>query len=277
MLSFSSFPFFWKKKKKKWVKFYFHLSTNIQSTLVISRFKGLSEILRDICTSTYQNCKVEINRRTTFHKYEIFLTWICNLTPEDRDILKILWNRGEIAPYEQFFLFSTIFCYLLLDIPVKTRTRLSLRDKRLFEKTSVDCIWRTIFTLHIRTNMPEWNMSSFRLIFSLAVSSGSTEFAIQPVFFRHFISLSLKIFWFKVLDNFGKELKFPNTLGNYGIPCWQMSGRQTSYVSIVSENRDWSFDICNELMEPFRMNDAYSKSSLLLPAIRNSITCPKFV
>ena len=37
-----------------------------------------------------------------------------NLTPEVRDISKILWKRGEIAPKEQFLLFSTIFCYLLL-------------------------------------------------------------------------------------------------------------------------------------------------------------------
>ena len=36
----------------------------------------------------------KINRTTTFHKY------ICKLTPEVRDILKILWNRGEIAPLE---------------------------------------------------------------------------------------------------------------------------------------------------------------------------------
>ena len=42
-------------------------------------------------------------RTTTFNKY------ICNLTPELRDILKILWKRGEIAPQEQFLLFSTTF------------------------------------------------------------------------------------------------------------------------------------------------------------------------
>ena len=33
-----------------------------------------------------------INRTTTFNK------WICNLTPEVRDNLKIFWKRGEIAP-----------------------------------------------------------------------------------------------------------------------------------------------------------------------------------
>ena len=61
-------------------------------------------------------------------------------------MLKILWKRGEIAPEEQFLLFSTIFCYLMLDFYVKTRIRFSLRDKRLFEITKVeitrvDCIF----------------------------------------------------------------------------------------------------------------------------------------
>ena len=59
--------------------------------------------------------------------------------------MKILWKRGEIAPWEQFLLFSTIFCYLLLDFHVQVGTRFSLRGKRLFEIgevdiTRVDCI-----------------------------------------------------------------------------------------------------------------------------------------
>ena len=45
---------------------------------------------------------------------------------------------GEIAPQEQFLLFSTIFCNLILDFYAKTRTRFSLRDKRLFEITEVE-------------------------------------------------------------------------------------------------------------------------------------------
>ena len=53
-------------------------------------------------------------------------------------MLKILWKRGEIAPEEQFFLLSTIFCYLMLDFYVQTRIRFSLRDKRLFEITEVE-------------------------------------------------------------------------------------------------------------------------------------------
>ena len=59
----------------------------IQSTPVISNSKGLSEILRDIRTSTYQGCRIKekIIRTTTFNKY----TRICNWTLEVRDILKI--------------------------------------------------------------------------------------------------------------------------------------------------------------------------------------------
>ena len=52
-------------------------------------------------------------------------------------MLKILWERGEIAPEEQFLL-STILCYLILDFYVKTRIRFSLRDKRLFKITEVE-------------------------------------------------------------------------------------------------------------------------------------------
>ena len=70
--------------------------TNIQtqSTLVISNSKGLSEILRDIRTSTYPSCRIEekLIRTTKFNKY------VSNWTLEFRDILKILWKRGEIAP-----------------------------------------------------------------------------------------------------------------------------------------------------------------------------------
>ena len=48
-------------------------------------------------------------------------------------------ERGEIA-------LSTIFCNLIIDFFVKTGTRFSLRDKRLFEITEVeitrvDCIF----------------------------------------------------------------------------------------------------------------------------------------
>ena len=71
----------------------------LKSTLVISKSKSLSEILQDIRISTYQICRIEekINRTTTFN------ILVCNLTPEVRDILKILWKRGEIAPISSLF------------------------------------------------------------------------------------------------------------------------------------------------------------------------------
>ena len=66
----------------------------IQYTLVISNSKELSEILRDTRTWAYQILKIEekIIQTTTFNNF------ICNWTLEVRDISKILWKRGEIAP-----------------------------------------------------------------------------------------------------------------------------------------------------------------------------------
>ena len=60
----------------------------IESTLVISNSRGLSEILRDMRTSTYQICRIDekLIRLTTFNKY------MCNWTLEVRDILKILFS-----------------------------------------------------------------------------------------------------------------------------------------------------------------------------------------
>ena len=72
----------------------FDVNTLIQSTFVISNSKALSEILRDIRTSTYQICRIEEKKiicLTTFNKF------ICNWTLKV-DILKILRKRGEIAP-----------------------------------------------------------------------------------------------------------------------------------------------------------------------------------
>ena len=75
------------------------------STLVISNSKGLSEILRDIRSSTYQICRIEekIIRTTSFNKY------ICNWTLEVRYIENIVeksrnCSLGAISP-----LFHNIF------------------------------------------------------------------------------------------------------------------------------------------------------------------------
>ena len=77
-----------------------------------------------------------INRTTTFNK------WIYNMTPEVRNIYKIMWKRGEIR--SNFSSFPQYFFYLFLDFHVKIGTRISLRYKRLFEIrevkiTRVDC------------------------------------------------------------------------------------------------------------------------------------------
>ena len=112
----------------------------IQSTLVISKSKRPSQTLRDIWTSTYQIYSIEEKTIWTTNFYK----W--NLTPLNRNVYwKYCEKRGEIAPQEQFLLFSTIFYNLILDFCVITRTRFFLRDKRLFEITEVeitrvDCI-----------------------------------------------------------------------------------------------------------------------------------------
>ena len=113
-----------------------YICQKIYSRLSLSRSprESLKYFKISVPRHNYQICRIEekINQTTIFHK------WICNLTPEVRDILKILWKRGEIAPEEQFLLFSTIFCYLLLDFHVKTGTRISIRDKRSFEISEVE-------------------------------------------------------------------------------------------------------------------------------------------
>ena len=87
----------------------------VQSTLVISNSKGLSEILRDIRTSTYQICRIEekIIRITTFNKY------ICNWTHEVRDIFKKYCGKEEkLLLRSNFSSFPQYFFYLLLDFHV---------------------------------------------------------------------------------------------------------------------------------------------------------------
>ena len=101
---------------------------SLQSTLVISNFKGISEILPDILTSTYQNCRIKekINKKTTINKC------IYNWTLEIRDILKILWKRGAISPFFHNILLPVVRFSSLGGI------RFSLRDKRLFEISDVE-------------------------------------------------------------------------------------------------------------------------------------------
>ena len=50
---------------------YGFFETMVQSTLVISKSKELSEILRDIRTSTYQICKTEEKNKSNNHILEM--------------------------------------------------------------------------------------------------------------------------------------------------------------------------------------------------------------
>ena len=82
-------------------------------------------------------------------------------------MLKILWKGGEIAPGEQFLLFSTIFYNLILDFCVITGTRFFLRDKRLFEITEVeitrvDCNCK--FKRCLKTNNSKSSLTSLKFI-----------------------------------------------------------------------------------------------------------------
>ena len=51
----------------KLLLFNVHIHIHVQSTLVISNSKGLSETLRDIRTSTYQSCRSEENNKSNNH------------------------------------------------------------------------------------------------------------------------------------------------------------------------------------------------------------------
>ena len=64
--------------------------------------------------------------------------FICNLTPLHKIyILKLFWKREKLLLKSNFSSYPQYF-YLLLSFYVRTGTRISLRDKRLFEITEVE-------------------------------------------------------------------------------------------------------------------------------------------
>ena len=104
LLSSSEFPL------KALSKFVAHCILNLYySRLSLSRIPRDSlkyfeiSVLRHI---RFAELMKKLIRLTTFNKY------LCNWTLEVRDILKILWKRGEISPF-----FHNIF-YILLDFHV---------------------------------------------------------------------------------------------------------------------------------------------------------------
>ena len=131
---------------------------------------------------------------------------MCNLTPKLRYILKILWKRGEIAPKEQFLLFFTIFCCLLVALCVKTWARFSLRDKRLFEIsefeiTRVDCT--------IKQSHAEQMASGVELTdFSIKVGNYSWLSLSRPRLSRITAYLEVKIWSLPIHENLTTDGKY---------------------------------------------------------------------
>ena len=95
-------PLYLHVNENSWLWYYMIYSDlffYLQSTLVISKSKGLSEILWDIHISTYQNCRIKekINWTTTFNKC------ICDWTWNSRYIENIVETRrkcsfGAVSP-----------------------------------------------------------------------------------------------------------------------------------------------------------------------------------
>ena len=88
-----STAFSWAAKEKEMRKK--QRQKHIQSTLVILEVQGTlwnTSRYPYLDISDLQNWEKKINGTSSFQK------WICNLTPEVRDILKILWKSGEISP-----------------------------------------------------------------------------------------------------------------------------------------------------------------------------------
>ena len=72
---------------------YFYFITYSQLSLSQSPRDSLKHFEKAIPQHIrFAELRKTINQTTTFNKR------ICNLAPEVRDIMKILWKRGEIAP-----------------------------------------------------------------------------------------------------------------------------------------------------------------------------------
>ena len=114
---------------------YYICGFKIQSTLVISNSKELSEIFRDIRTSTYQICRIEekLIRLTTLNKYIYII--------EVRDILKYcekeekLLLRSNFSSFPQYVLYVVRVSCLGRDQIFTSRWAV-IRDKRVRDSES---------------------------------------------------------------------------------------------------------------------------------------------
>ena len=147
------FSFLYTEKIKEFhytlIKYEFHwkllICQYLQSTFIISKTKGLSEILRDIGTSTYQICRIEEknNQIIRFHK------GIYNLTPDVRDIEKYCGEGEKMILRSNFFL-SPQYFITCCKISMLKRKNILFRDKQSFgisdvEITRVNCILFSVY------------------------------------------------------------------------------------------------------------------------------------
>ena len=73
--------------------------------------------------------------------------------------MKILWERGEIAPDEQFLLLSTMFCYPDMDQIFSSRSAV-IRDNRSRDSESwLYLNWNNEALTHRRWNLWNWSVT----------------------------------------------------------------------------------------------------------------------
>ena len=89
---------------------------------------GLSEILRDISTWYIRLTELRKKQIKQPHFTTECIIWLLKL----EIYWKYCWKEEKLLIWSNFLFFSTIFYYLLVDFHVKTGTRFSLRDMRLF-------------------------------------------------------------------------------------------------------------------------------------------------
>ena len=131
------------------VRLYFKLQSNCGVWLfftctVDSRYREVqwtfwnTSIYPNLDISVFQNSG-NINWRTIFHK------WICNFTSEVRDILKILWKKGDITPSSSFpqYFVTVVWFSCLNRVQIFTSRIAVIRDKRSRDNESRQYITKT--------------------------------------------------------------------------------------------------------------------------------------
>ena len=109
----------------------------LYSRLSLSRNRRDSQQHFEI--SVLRHIRFVVLRKKQFEQPNFTNDYVIGLLKLELYIENIVEKGRNCSPGAiQFLPFSTIFCNLILDFCVKTRTRFSLRDKQLFEITEVE-------------------------------------------------------------------------------------------------------------------------------------------